>query len=349
MKKVLMLSANPKNTSPLRLGEEAREIQAALKRANNREQFEIVTAWAIRVEDLRRALLDHQPTIVHFSGHGSGGNGLALENDSGQVQLVSTQSLARLFKWFQNQVECVLLNACYSEVQAEVIHQHIDYVVGMNQAIGDMAAIKFAIGFYDALFAGRPYEECFEIGCTSIDLENIPEVSTPQIKARKRTFSVQDNSKAHESSQFATQPHQNMTQKESSFSVSIGRDNTGQIIGSVSGDIIQNQYNNRGNTEKDMTPKKAIELIEKIELLVDNSDVNDQHKRQAQKHLDYAKDAVQEEPPDKELAGKSLKKAIQVMKAANETLEGGQVLWQNLEPIAKQLAPWLGIAAKNLL
>ncbi len=227
MKKVLILSANPKNTSPLRLGEEAREIQAALKRANNREQFEIVTAWAIRVEDLRRALLDHQPTIVHFSGHGSGGNGLALENNAGQVQLVSTQSLARLFKWFQNQVECVLLNACYSEVQAEVIHQHIDYVVGMNQAIGDVAAIKFAIGFYDALFAGRPYEECFEIGCTSIDLENIPEFSTPQIKARKRTLPTQDNSKARENSEFATKPHQNMTQKESSFS---GKDSGGKVL-----------------------------------------------------------------------------------------------------------------------
>jgi hypothetical protein len=37
MKKVLMLSTNPKNTSRLRLDQEAREIQAALKRANNRE------------------------------------------------------------------------------------------------------------------------------------------------------------------------------------------------------------------------------------------------------------------------------------------------------------------------
>jgi hypothetical protein len=60
-----------------------REIKAALKLANNREQFEIVTSEAIRVEDLRRALLEHQPAIVHFSGHGSGSTGLALENNSG--------------------------------------------------------------------------------------------------------------------------------------------------------------------------------------------------------------------------------------------------------------------------
>ncbi|WP_017314445.1 CHAT domain-containing protein [Mastigocladopsis repens] len=186
MKKILILSANPKDTNKLRLDEEVRKIQAALKRANNREQFEIVTEWAVQVDDLRRALLDHQPTIVHFSGHGSGGNGLALENSSGQMQLVSTQSLARLFKLFQNKVECVLLNACYSEAQAEAIHQHIDYVIGMNRAIGDMAAIKFAVGFYDAMGAGRPYEDCFEVGCASIDLEGIPESETPVLKARQR-------------------------------------------------------------------------------------------------------------------------------------------------------------------
>jgi CHAT domain-containing protein len=139
VKKILILSANPKNTDKLRLDQEVREIQAALKLAKNREQFEIVTAWAIRVEDLRRALLEHQPTIVHFSGHGSGSTGLALENNSGQVQLVSTESLARLFGLFQDTIECVLLNACYSQAQAEAIHQHIDYVVGMNRAIGDVA------------------------------------------------------------------------------------------------------------------------------------------------------------------------------------------------------------------
>ncbi|MBW4600698.1 MAG: CHAT domain-containing protein [Calothrix sp. FI2-JRJ7] len=196
MKKILILSANPKDTNKLRLDEEVRKIQAALKRANNREQFEIVTEWAVQVDDLRRALLDHQPSIVHFSGHGSEGNGLALENNPGQVQLVSTQSLARLFKLFQNKVECVLLNACYSEAQAEAIHQHIDYVIGMNRAIGDIAAIKFAVGFYDAMGAGRPYEDCFEVGCASIDLEGIPESETPILKARQRQQFSSDEDKS---------------------------------------------------------------------------------------------------------------------------------------------------------
>lgn len=182
MKKILILTANPKNTDKLRLDEEVREIQEGLQRSRSRDQFEIISKWAVRPNDLRRALLDHEPQIVHFSGHGAGTEGLVLENNAGQMKPVSGQSLARLFKLFQNKVECVLLNACYSEVQANAIHQHIDYVIGMSQGIGDRAAIEFAVGFYDGLGAGRSYPEAFEFGLSAIDLEGIPETATPQLK-----------------------------------------------------------------------------------------------------------------------------------------------------------------------
>ncbi len=196
MKKILILTANPKNTDKLRLDEEVREIQAGLKRAKRRDHFEIVTQWALRVNDLRQALLDNDPSIVHFSGHGAGEQGLALENDSGQMQLVSTESLVRLFKLFKDTVECVVLNACYSEAQAEAIFQHIDCVVGMNKAIGDRAAIEFAVGFYDALGAGRSYADAYEFGCSAIDLEGIPESLTPAIKNRTKVEPSTDSKKS---------------------------------------------------------------------------------------------------------------------------------------------------------
>ncbi len=189
MKKILILSANPQNTNQLRLDEEVREIKAALRLSKNREQFEVVTESALRVNDLRRSLLDHLPHIVHFSGHGAGSDGLILENKLGQMQLVSSEALGELFKSFE-QIECVVLNACYSEVQAEAIFQHIDCAIGMSRAVGDVAAIEFATGFYDALAAGRSYRDAFEFGCGAINLQGIPESKTPKIKARKNAFAV---------------------------------------------------------------------------------------------------------------------------------------------------------------
>ena len=53
------------------------------------------------------------------------------------MQLVETTILARLFEIFQDSVECVFLNACYSAEQAEAISQHIPYVIGMKQDLGN--------------------------------------------------------------------------------------------------------------------------------------------------------------------------------------------------------------------
>ncbi|NEQ75678.1 MAG: CHAT domain-containing protein [Okeania sp. SIO2C9] len=187
MKKILIFLSNPTNSSQLRLGKEHNAIDDALKQSKKRDEFQVVSKLAVRVKDLRRTLLeleDNEQAIVHFSGHGAGSDGLILEDDSGKIKLVSTEALAILFKQFQQQVECVILNACYSEQQAEAVHQHIDCVIGMNKVIGDVAAINFATAFYEALGAGKTYEKCFEFARGSLNLQGIPESETPKIRYR---------------------------------------------------------------------------------------------------------------------------------------------------------------------
>jgi len=183
-RKILLLSANPRGTSLLRLGEEMREIKEGLKRAEKRDEYLISVAEAVRYRDIHRAILEYKPQIIHFSGHGSGEDGLAFEDEAGQIKLVDGQALAGLFKLFSEQVECVVLNACYSQYQALEISQHINYVVGMNRAIGDKAAIEFSVGFYDALGAGQDYEFAYKLGCNLIEVAGIPEQHIPQFIAR---------------------------------------------------------------------------------------------------------------------------------------------------------------------
>lgn len=182
--KVLFLASSPLDEARLRLDQEAREIDEGLRRSRKREQFRLEQRWAIGTDGLRRALLDTEPQIVHFSGHGSGQSGIVVEDDGGMSKLISNEALAQLFALCADHVECVLLNACYSEVQAAAIAQHINYVIGMSHAIGDKAAIKFATGFYDALGAGKTIEIAFKFGCNAIQLENIPEHLIPTIKRK---------------------------------------------------------------------------------------------------------------------------------------------------------------------
>jgi len=186
---VLFLAADPTDASRLRLGEELREIQEKLQLARSRERFELHQRMSVRPADISQALLDVQPQIVHFSGHGTAIGALCFENQIGETHPIRPDALAALFEQFANQVKCVVLNACNSEIQANAIAEHVDYVIGMNQAIGDKAAIAFAIGFYQALGAGRTVEEAYKLGCVQIRLQGIPEHLTPIFIKKGQVYS----------------------------------------------------------------------------------------------------------------------------------------------------------------
>ncbi|MCP4702844.1 MAG: CHAT domain-containing protein [Gammaproteobacteria bacterium] len=176
---ILILSANPLNTARLRLDAEVREIDEGLRRARHREKFKLVSRWAVRARDVRRALLDEKPAYVHFCGHGEGEAGLLLEDNDGAAKAASAEALAALFKLFASDIRCVVLNTCYSKVQAEAIARHIPHVAGMSHAIGDQAAMVFSTAFYDALGAGEKVPFAYEYACSAIQLEGISEHLIP--------------------------------------------------------------------------------------------------------------------------------------------------------------------------
>jgi len=203
---VLFLAANPTNTQQLRLDEEVRAIRQQLQRSI----LTLDACWAVRPLDMQQEILRLKPQIVHFSGHGIGQEptftpdkrtliavgvnnvsdeeGLVfIEDATGRAALVGTEALASLFKNFQKYVKCVVLNGCYSAVQAEAIAQHIPYVIGMKQAILDRAAIEFSKGFYNALAEGEAIESAFEFGKTAIELTGLPDYQFPVLHKPKET------------------------------------------------------------------------------------------------------------------------------------------------------------------
>jgi hypothetical protein len=181
MIKILFLAANPKDTDPLRLGEEVRAIKERLRLAELRDQFVVEQEHAVRITDLQGYLLQHRPQIVHFSGHGRQVGEIVLEDAEGWSQPVSPGALKRTFAVLRGNVRCVVLNACYSEAQAKGIAESIDCVVGMGRAIGDESAIAFAAGFYQALGYERNVQEAFDLGCGQIDLEGLGDEDVPKL------------------------------------------------------------------------------------------------------------------------------------------------------------------------
>jgi CHAT domain-containing protein len=177
--KILFLSANPENITQLDLDREVDEIKARIRSARYHDRFELIPYFAARPDDLQDTLLTHSPQILHFSGHGSPTRGIFLENNSGSSQLVSAQALAHLLAIAKENLRVVVLNACYSSLQAEGISQIVDVTIGMRHEIGDLSAIKFASALYGGLANGRSVQRSFDLGLAALDVQNIAETHIP--------------------------------------------------------------------------------------------------------------------------------------------------------------------------
>ncbi len=195
-KKILFFASNPTDTGRLRLGAEVRDISEGLLRSKLRDNFDLLQRFATRPMDLRRSILNDLPNIVHFSGHGAEDKsffnnfeskevgidgGIILEDDNGVSKMVNAKALGQLFSLFSDSIECVVLNACYSEAQASEIAKHIKFVIGMSYSITDKAAITFSTAFYDAIGAGSNIEFAFNYAKNAIQLDGLSEAETPKL------------------------------------------------------------------------------------------------------------------------------------------------------------------------
>ncbi len=179
--RILFLTADPFTglRQGLRLPQELRAIREKLREARLNDHFEVEWEPAVRPEDFTRALQVFAPDIVHFSGHGDEDGAILVEGQEGEAQPVTPHALAGLFSLVADQVQCVVLNACYSSKQAQAISRKIRYVIGMQKEVEDRAAITFSIGFYQALGDGRPIEKAFAYGRALVEMYNFADFRTP--------------------------------------------------------------------------------------------------------------------------------------------------------------------------
>jgi NTP pyrophosphatase (non-canonical NTP hydrolase) len=170
--RVLLVFANPKGTSPLRLQEEERAIREAIALSKAKETIYLHALPATTVDDLRRALLAEEYDIVHFSGHGEPGT-LCFETGDGSQVRSPLKALADLVKRYPR-IKCVVLNSCYSLAQ---MLELAPITVGMENPVDDAAAIEFARGFYDAIGAGRSFDFAVEEGKGAARLKGLPDAA----------------------------------------------------------------------------------------------------------------------------------------------------------------------------
>jgi hypothetical protein len=172
--RILILSANPWSTGRILVDEEARAISERIQEGPYRDRFELHNHGCVRPIDLQRLLLNYEPQIVHFSGHGSKRQRIVLSGTHGRSKTVDQQGLADVFALYSNHVRLVLLNACFTKAQARSICEVVNYSVGTGRAIGDKVGVAFAGAFYRALGFGKSVRDAFASARAELALTKMP-------------------------------------------------------------------------------------------------------------------------------------------------------------------------------
>lgn len=178
---VLFLASNPIDQAQLRLDEEARAISEMIKKSKHRDSVKLESCWALQTMDLLQALNDYNPTVVHFSGHGSSEDEIVFQTQDGNAKFVTKEAIVQTMMASSDSIKLVFFNTCYSRNQAEAISEFVEATIGMNTSIGDEAARIFSSQFYSSIGFGLSVGKAFQQAKALLMMEGIKEENTPEL------------------------------------------------------------------------------------------------------------------------------------------------------------------------
>ncbi len=175
---ILFLASNPKNEVRVQVDKEYRKIDERLKMSTHRTYRLEQPQFSVTIEGMLQAFSQTQPEIVHFAGHGREA-GIFITNEANESLLMPNNALRRLFRQYKDKVRIVVLSACYSEAQAQIISELGIYVVGMSDEIADEAAIVFSTAFYLGLGEHQSVERAFDTALIALETKFPKEAALP--------------------------------------------------------------------------------------------------------------------------------------------------------------------------
>ncbi|GLH44583.1 hypothetical protein RS3R6_09390 [Pseudomonas atacamensis] len=180
---VVFFAADPGSdkSNRLLLDEEARLIGEKIRASEHRDVLEFHTRWAVRPMDVFQAMNELQPTIVHFSGHGTTADTLVLQDDQGNAKHVPLEGIVSAMAIGSESLKLVFFNTCHSFNQAEACIRHIPAAIGMNRDVGDLPARFFAAQFYSAIGFGHSIHRAFLQAKALVAMEFPGEEAIPEV------------------------------------------------------------------------------------------------------------------------------------------------------------------------
>jgi hypothetical protein len=180
----LFISAEPSDQVRLSAQREYKTIKEQLRATLENKRLRLEVELEVTPNDVARFVAMHKPRIVHFCGHGDGLGQLVFSDGNGATALLPPEDLAQVFELLGQGVRCVVMTACYANIQAKMLAAHVDFVVGMSSAIAPKAAIEFAGVFYQQLALATPVRVAFELARSAARRTGAEGAEAPTLEVR---------------------------------------------------------------------------------------------------------------------------------------------------------------------
>lgn len=178
--RLLVVLAAPKDQPPLDMEREEDGIREALRNV----PVDLTFLRHATIDRLHDMLLQVEPNILHFSGHGvvsDGFGALALENPlTGNTDPLTARQMRSLLN--RMGINLAVLNACETArhdtrdalmgVAQALVREEIPAVIAMQFLVSESVALMFTRRLYDFLFRGDPLEKIVTETRVGIDINS---------------------------------------------------------------------------------------------------------------------------------------------------------------------------------
>jgi hypothetical protein len=158
IRRSLVVYSNPPQLDRLRLDKEHKAIEEVLK-TRGLPDFIIKRIHAATLFDVGSALREQDYELVLFSGHGAK-EGLYLEDEGGNA-VTSWDLLSKTLKNYAPSLCALIINACYSTSARAAFQASAPFLILMNGAANDEAAIAFSRHFLEEFYRSGAVDQSF--------------------------------------------------------------------------------------------------------------------------------------------------------------------------------------------
>lgn len=184
--RILFITASPDKDRPIGYENEYKAIQKAIENSPNSDKIDLKFIPSVNYKDIFNAFTEYRPHIAHFAVHGSRlGNMLFEHSEKEGGTVYEKNKIELLLNNINRNVECMVLNSCFSDRAVKAINSQVNYIVSFSGFQYDLESEIFASVFYRHICDFSNFIEAYRMGIAFLGISDETPRGLPYLSGKK--------------------------------------------------------------------------------------------------------------------------------------------------------------------